>query len=203
MNNLTLFYTSRWEKILSSGLDISTIDSTLVYDRKADKQSHFDIVFIGEAPGAEEVTQGKPFVGAAGKNLRGLIDSANLSSSWLIINAFPFRTFKEGAKGSINRTPTSKEIAIGALLLKEELSLIKPRVVVLLGRSAHKAFTFYPDTLIRTETLALNFNDFLPPHDTRPFWLGLTTHPSPLMYNRPAIKASMRNFFSQLGVCDH
>lgn len=178
---------------------LNNVDTTRVYDPKASSSSHFSIVFIGEAPGAHEVEQGIPFVGQAGHNLRKLITSANLSSSWIISNAFPFRTFKQGNKGIINRTPSQKELILGMSLLAKELSIITPKHVILLGRSAYNAFLHYPDPSITHVVKNLNFGEIVH-NDSLPFSLGFIYHPSPLMYNRPHERHLMEEFFSKLGL---
>ena len=89
------------------------------------------IVFIGEAPGAEEDKLARPFVGRSGKLLTSIIEEIGYSrSSVFITNIVKCRP-------PDNRTPTSQEISIGKqLLLQHELAIIKPKLIVTLGLSS-------------------------------------------------------------------
>jgi len=100
------------------------------------------IVFIGEAPGAEEDKQGRPFVGRSGKLLTRALEVAETPrSSVFITNIVKCRPPE-------NRTPTAQEIATGKrLLLQHELAIIQPRVIVPLGLSALKGLLEKPCTM--------------------------------------------------------
>ncbi len=90
------------------------------------------IMFIGEAPGAEEEKEGRPFCGRAGKILNKLLDSINLKrSNVYITNLLKFRPPK-------NRQPNQKEIKAYAPYLDEQIKAIKPKVIVCLGQAAWK-----------------------------------------------------------------
>ena len=94
------------------------------------------VVLIGEAPGKDEVLQGRPFVGKAGGILRDFLGSIALpAESLFITNAIKYRLAKPGAKpGSlVNRPAKRKEILFSSLYIKQELDIIKPKVVVTLG----------------------------------------------------------------------
>lgn len=100
------------------------------------------IMLIGEAPGAEEERQGKPFVGAAGKNLDKFLDVLSINRSDIYItNVVKFRPYKLSEKTGkrINRTPDQKEINVSYPILMKEISLIKPRVIVTLGNTPLRA----------------------------------------------------------------
>ncbi len=87
-----------------------------------------DIVFIGEGPGFNEDQQGLPFVGQAGKFLDELLASINLRREDVYIcNVIKCRPPN-------NRDPQSEEIAACAPWLEQQLDIIKPRVIVTLGR---------------------------------------------------------------------
>lgn len=91
------------------------------------------VIFIGEAPGEEEVEQGRPFVGRAGNILRSALRSAQYP--YFITNAVKCRPTKVSAYGNvINRRPSSKEISCCREYLLEELSsLPSAKLIVLLG----------------------------------------------------------------------
>lgn len=87
------------------------------------------VVFIGEAPGKQEALTGRPFIGRSGVLLRTLIQDIGLIESEVFITS-PVKYLPD--KG----TPTSDDIAHGRIHLMEQLSIINPRMIVLLGRVA-------------------------------------------------------------------
>lgn len=91
------------------------------------------IVFVGEAPGAEEDKQGIPFVGEAGRLLDKMIASIGLSwDEAYITNVLPWRP-------AGNRTPTMQEVAMMMPFLRRHLELISPDIIVTLGGVAASA----------------------------------------------------------------
>ena len=94
------------------------------------------LVLIGEAPGKDEVVQGRPFVGKAGGILRDFLDSVHLPAEALFITkAVKYRLSKPGARPGtkVNRPAKREEILFSSLYIKQELDIIKPRIVVTLG----------------------------------------------------------------------
>ena len=163
------------------------IDFTEVFDPFLDEKRENPIMIIGEAPGANEVKQKAPFVGKAGENLNYLISLSSLDRKrdFLITNAFPFRTFKSNK----NRTPNSQELKIGAKLLEEEINIVKPSLIILLGNSAIKAFSYIEwakDVKNLKKCGVYNIGDYK---------VGLCFHPSPLAFNRKNIRKSLEIFF--------
>ena len=97
------------------------------------------IVLIGEAPGKTEVELGKPFVGQAGKNLEEFISILGIEREELYItNVVKFRPIKlnPDTGRESNRPPSKAEIRICTSYIEEELSIIKPALVVSLGNVA-------------------------------------------------------------------
>lgn len=87
-----------------------------------------DIVFIGEAPGKNEDLQGEPFVGAAGKFLNEMLELIGLKRSDIYItNIVKYRPPN-------NRDPLPEEKLAFLPYLKQQLDIIKPKLIVLLGR---------------------------------------------------------------------
>lgn len=86
------------------------------------------IVFIGEAPGWNEDKQGQPFVGAAGQLLNELLAQAGIKREEVFI------TNVVKCRPPDNRDPMPEEIAACDKYLTAQLDLIKPRLVVTLGR---------------------------------------------------------------------
>ncbi len=87
-----------------------------------------EVVFIGEAPGREEDKQGRPFVGNAGKLLNELLESIGLRREDVFIgNVLKCRPPN-------NRDPKPEEIEACSPYLIRQLNVIKPDVIVCLGR---------------------------------------------------------------------
>ena len=91
------------------------------------------IMFIGEAPGADEDKYGKPFVGRAGKLLDKMIASIGLDREKIYIsNVIPWRPPN-------NRQPTTEEILQCLPFIQRHIEIINPSIIVLLGGTASKA----------------------------------------------------------------
>ncbi len=91
------------------------------------------IMFIGEAPGADEDMQGKPFVGRSGQLLTKMLAAIGLNrDECYITNVLPWRP-------PGNRTPTDGEVAVCLPFLQRQIELIKPKCIFLLGGSAANA----------------------------------------------------------------
>lgn len=94
-----------------------------------------DIVFVGEAPGKQEAVSGRPFIGRSGQLLRSLIREIDLKEENIYITS-PVKYLPNGSDGTPGGTPTPADIAHGRLHLMKQLDVIKPKIVVLLGRVA-------------------------------------------------------------------
>jgi len=93
-----------------------------------------EIMFVGEAPGAKEDELGEPFVGAAGKNLDGLLEKVGLSlNDVYIANILKYRPPE-------NRGPLPEEIEEHGKWLVEQIKVINPKVICSLGNYATKFF---------------------------------------------------------------
>ena len=89
-----------------------------------------DLMFIGEGPGAEEDRQGLPFVGPAGELLTKIIEAIDLTRDEVYIaNIVKCRPPR-------NRDPEPAEVAACRGYLERQIELIRPRVIVALGRVA-------------------------------------------------------------------
>jgi DNA polymerase len=94
------------------------------------------LMFIGEAPGADEDEQGEPFVGKAGQLLTRIIQTMGLGRSDVYIgNILKCRPDTPG-QTSGNRKPTADEMATCIPYLHEQIDLIRPKVIVALGATA-------------------------------------------------------------------
>ena len=97
-----------------------------------------ELMFIGEAPGAEEEKQREPFVGPAGQLLTKIIQAMGLKrSSVYISNICKYRpAIGGGPQGSRNRPPTREEMDACLSFIKQEIAIIQPRAIVALGGTA-------------------------------------------------------------------
>jgi uracil-DNA glycosylase len=94
------------------------------------------LMFVGEAPGADEDEQGEPFVGRAGQLLTKIIQATGLSRADVYIaNILKCRPDTPGQSAG-NRKPTSDEMATCIPYLHEQIDLIRPKVLVALGATA-------------------------------------------------------------------
>ena len=94
------------------------------------------LMFIGEAPGADEDEQGEPFVGKAGQLLTKIIQATGLKRADVYIaNILKCRPDTPGQSAG-NRKPTSDEMATCIPYLHEQIDLIRPKVIVALGATA-------------------------------------------------------------------
>ncbi|MDB5179094.1 MAG: Phage polymerase-related protein [Patescibacteria group bacterium] len=99
-----------------------------------------EIVFVGEAPGKNEDLKGEPFVGAAGKFLNEMLASIGLERKDIYItNIVKYRPPE-------NRDPTPEEIAEFIPYLKQQVEVIRPKLVAFLGR--HSMSVFLPELKI-------------------------------------------------------
>jgi DNA polymerase len=97
-----------------------------------------ELMFVGEAPGANEDLQGLPFVGRAGQLLNELLGEIGLSRD----DAFVANVLKCRPPG--NRDPLPDEIAECEPHLMEQIRLIEPKVICTLGNFATKLLTGQP-----------------------------------------------------------
>ncbi|MEJ0088181.1 MAG: uracil-DNA glycosylase [Limisphaerales bacterium] len=94
------------------------------------------LMFVGEAPGADEDAQGEPFVGEAGQLLTKIIQATGLSRAEVYIaNILKCRPDTPG-QNSGNRKPTPEEMTTCIPYLHEQIDLIRPKVLVALGATA-------------------------------------------------------------------
>ena len=109
------------------------------------------LVFVGEAPGADEDTQGEPFVGDAGKILNRIITAMELKREEVYIcNVVKCRPPQ-------NRPPETDEVTACSPFLLRQLHSIKPEAIVALGTSAAQALL---QTKVPISKLRSKFHDF-------------------------------------------
>lgn len=95
-----------------------------------------ELMFVGEAPGADEDEQGEPFVGKAGQLLTKIIETMGLQRGEVYIgNILKCRPDTPGQSAG-NRKPTPEEMQTCIPWLHEQIDLIQPKVLVALGATA-------------------------------------------------------------------
>src|SRR5436190_11403566 len=102
-----------------------------------------DLRFVGEAPGATEDQQGKPFVGRAGQLLDTLLEEIGLSRA----DVFVANILMCRPPG--NRDPLPEEIEECKPYLMRQIELIQPKVICTLGNFATKAITGRPEGITK------------------------------------------------------
>jgi uracil-DNA glycosylase len=130
------------------------------------------LVFVGEAPGAEEDRTGEPFVGAAGQLLTKMIEAMGFHRS----DVYICNIIKSRPPG--NRNPEPDEIAACEPFLKAQLAAIRPRMLVCLGK-------FAAQTLLRSDAPISRMRGRFQAYEGIP--LMPTFHPAFLLRN-PAAK---------------
>lgn len=139
------------------------------------------IMFVGEAPGAEEERQGEPFVGPAGQLLTKMIAGMGLARDEVyignIMNWRPQMPVSANGEQYGNRPPTPEEMAYCLPYLEAQIDVVKPQVIVALGATAahgllgHEAFKALGEVRGRWQVFA-----------GRP--LMVTYHPSYILRNQ-------------------
>ena len=136
-----------------------------------------DLMIVGEAPGAEEDTEGLPFVGAAGQKLDLLLAETGLDRQIAYItNVVKCRPIKKReGRPPTNRAPEPSEIAACWNYLESQITLVRPVVIVALGVTA-VARLLGPGAQVGASRGRGHFDGNIP--------VAATYHPSPLSLHR-------------------
>ena len=128
-------------------------------------------LLVGEGPGADEDQQGEPFVGQAGKLLDAMLQAAHLARGRDVYIANVVKCRPPG-----NRTPTVEEAAACAPFLDRQIELIKPKLIVALGKTAVMRLTGSDASMASLRGQALEY---------RGIPVVATYHPAYLLRNLP------------------
>jgi len=131
-----------------------------------------EVIFVGEAPGRTEDVNGEPFVGSAGKKLTTALENAGLTRDMVYI------TNIVKCRPPENRKPTEMETNQCQMYLKNEFSLIKPKIVCLLGNTAYK-------TILGGGEISKNHGKLVQKDG---FSYFITFHPAAVIYNQKLVK---------------
>src|SRR3984957_17446147 len=124
-----------------------------------------DLMFIGEAPGADEDEKGEPFIGRAGQLLNNMIKAMGIQREQVYIA----NIVKCRPPG--NRTPERDECATCSPFLMRQIAVVKPKVIVALGATAAKTLLGMNSSMMQLRGC---FYDFKPPgvQSNDPAWNG-------------------------------
>ena len=133
------------------------------------------LMFIGEAPGAEEEAKAEPFVGPAGVTLTKMITAMGLQRSDVYIsNICKFRP-KIPGQNTNNRKPDPEEMAACVTFIQQEIEIVQPDVIVALGATAAEGLLGM--TTVAVGRVRAKF------HDYQGTPVMITYHPSYLLHN--------------------
>jgi DNA polymerase len=130
-----------------------------------------DWLIVGEAPGADEDAQGEPFVGQAGKLLDAMLASIGLKRG---DNVYITNVLKSRPPG--NRNPEPDEVAACRPYLLAQIELIRPKLILALGRFAAQSLLDTDEAIARLRGRVHRFQN-VP--------LVVTYHPAYLLRNLP------------------
>lgn len=169
LSDVTTLETLR-ERVMA--FDGCALKKTAMHTVFADGNPQSHILFVGEAPGAEEDKQGLPFVGPSGQLLDKMMAAIGLSrESAYITNVVFWRP-------PGNRPPTPAEVAVCLPFLNKHLELVKPKILVLLGMTAMKALLKTPSSLAQARGV---WHAYTPGEEQKPIPTRVTFHPSYLL----------------------
>ncbi len=130
-----------------------------------------DVIFVGEAPGRNEDKNGEPFVGVAGKKLSIALEEAGISRDAVYI------TNIVKCRPPDNRVPNTNERNTCQEYLKQEISIIKPKIICILGNTAFNSILGGSEiTKFRGKVVQKNNQLYF-----------LTIHPAATIYNQKLI----------------
>lgn len=130
-----------------------------------------NVIFVGEAPGRNEDREGKPFVGAAGKKLSAALEEAGVSREEVYI------TNIVKCRPPNNRVPNTDERNTCQDYIRQEISIIKPKIICILGNTAFNSMLGGSEIT--------KFRGKVVRKDSQLYFL--TVHPAATIYNQELI----------------
>ena len=137
-----------------------------------------DVIFVGEAPGRNEDLQGKQFVGTAGQILSEALEYAGFTRDQVYI------TNVVKCRPPNNRQPITIERDACKQYLSEEMKIIKPKIVCILGNTAYSS-------LLDGNSITKNRGKLVKNNDQLYF---VTVHPAAIIYN-PSLRQVLKDDF--------
>jgi uracil-DNA glycosylase len=130
-----------------------------------------DVIFVGEAPGKNEDEKGEPFIGIAGKKLSSALENAGVSRDDIYI------TNIVKCRPPSNRVPKTNERETCQEYLKQEISIIKPKIICILGN------TVFNSILGGSEIM--KYRGKVAQKDKQLYFISL--HPAATIYNQKLV----------------
>mgnify|MGYP003979938759 FL=1 len=130
-----------------------------------------DVIFVGEAPGKNEDEKGEPFIGIAGKKLSSALENAGVSRDDIYI------TNIVKCRPPSNRIPKTNERETCQEYLKQEISIIKPKIICVLGN------TVFNSILGGSEIM--KYRGKVAQKDKQLYFISL--HPAATIYNQKLV----------------
>ncbi len=153
----------------------------------ADGNPLAEIMFVGEAPGADEDRQGKPFVGVSGQLLDRMLAWINLDRSTAYITNILFW------RPPGNRPPTTAEIAACVPFVERHIALVRPKLLILVGGTSAKTLLNTTEGIIR---LRGKWREFHGPGLDRPIPTLPVFHPAYLLRSPAQKRESWRDLLA-------
>lgn len=144
-----------------NGLSVKKTATNMVF---SDGNPEARIMLIGEAPGADEDAQGKPFVGMSGQLLDKILASIGLSRTADDLKNAVYISNILNWRPPGNRTPTAQEIEISLPFIERHIALINPDYLILCGGVSGKSLLRSKESISR---LRGNFHDYQVPEKLR------------------------------------
>jgi len=149
---------------------------------------HPDVLFIGEAPGEQEDVQGEPFVGRAGQLLDRMLTAIGMDRNQVYI----MNTIK--CRPPNNRDPRPDEVLACNLWFEQQLDLLQPKVICLLGRVAAQ-------TVLESDATLGSLRERW--HDYRGIPVWVTYHPAYLLRSPSQKRKSWQDLLTVLERLKH
>lgn len=162
------------------GVAIKKTATNLVF---SDGNPEAKVMLIGEAPGADEDRQGKPFVGVSGQLLDKILKAIDLDRNEENPDKAVYISNILNWRPPGNRTPNPAEIEVSLPFIERHIQLIKPEVIILCGGVSAKSLLGSDQTISR---LRKKFHDYEPQTsefsgDVKPIPAIATYHPAYLL----------------------
>ena len=151
------------------GCEIKKAASNTVF---GDGSPKAEVMFIGEAPGANEDKEGIPFCGQSGKLLNNIIKALGFNREDVYITNTVFW------RPPGNRRPTPTEIALCKPFVEKHIALIKPKIIVLVGSTAVESLL---ESKVSMHELREGFYDYTNPYLDNTIKTAVIFHPSYLL----------------------
>lgn len=152
------------------------------------------IMLIGEAPGENEDKLAEPFIGRSGNLLTNILERAELKREDIYI------TNIVRCRPPDNRDPSDKEIAACKEYILRQIDIIKPEIIVTIGRIALRTL-LNNDSFKKIKISDIRGNTYNFKHNGKEYKLMPTLHPAYILRNRSLIESYIGDFLKAKSQC--